>query len=253
MPSIFPADRHRRISEDDRAINPSEIDIVLKADPATTASCRRPPDRRRSSTTATTTTAGRSRWRRATCSGASSTSTHRRAEADRRARARVLPSSRTSTPTTCSSRRSASRPPEIGRQSYSIAGGERVPDPLFDDIYAFCEAQEIEIDTLIHGDGAAQMEINLIHGDSMSLADQCSCSSARRARPAFRHKMYATFMSKPMAQARQRDAHPPERRGHDRQNVFRRQGRQSESAVLRHIAGLQKYLPSAMAPNVRLT
>ena len=60
---------------------------------------------------------------------------------------------------------------DIGRQSYSIAAVNEF-DPLFDDIYAFCEAQEIEIDTLIHEDGAAQMEINLIHGDALDLADQ---------------------------------------------------------------------------------
>ena len=36
---------------------------------------------------------------------------------------------------------------------------------------AYAEGK-IEIDTLIHEDGAAQMEINLIHGDAMSLADQ---------------------------------------------------------------------------------
>ena len=43
--------------------------------------------------------------------------------------------------------------PELGRQSYSIAAVNEF-DPLFDDIYEFCEAQDIEIDTLIHEDGA---------------------------------------------------------------------------------------------------
>ena len=88
--------------------------------------------------------------------------------------------------------------PEIGRQSYSIAAVNEF-DPLFDDIYAFCEAQEIEIDTLIHEDGAAQMEINLIHGDAMSLADQVFMFKRTAREAAFRHKMYATFMAKPMA------------------------------------------------------
>ena len=50
--------------------------------------------------------------------------------------------------------------PEIGRQAYSIAAVNEF-DPLFDDMYSFCEAQDIEIDTLIHESGAAQMEINL--------------------------------------------------------------------------------------------
>ncbi|HEX5160541.1 MAG TPA: hypothetical protein VFV88_02400, partial [Steroidobacteraceae bacterium] len=51
---------------------------------------------------------------------------------------------------------------EPGRQSYSIAAVNEF-DPLFDDMYQFCEDQDIEIDTLIHEDGAAQMEINLLH------------------------------------------------------------------------------------------
>src|SRR6476661_10170352 len=87
---------------------------------------------------------------------------------------------------------------EPGRQSYSIAAVNEF-DPLFDDIYAFCEAQEIEIDTLIHEDGAAQMEINLIHGDAMSLADQVFLFKRTAREAALRHKMYTTFMSKPMA------------------------------------------------------
>ena len=50
---------------------------------------------------------------------------------------------------------------ETSRQAYSIDAVNEF-DPLFDDMYAFCEAQNIDIDTLIHEDGAAQMEINEI-------------------------------------------------------------------------------------------
>jgi glutamine synthetase len=67
---------------------------------------------------------------------------------------------------------------EPGRQSYSIAAVNEF-DPLFDDIYAFCEAQDIEIDTLIHEDGPAQMEINLLHGDPLDLADQATRCTRR--------------------------------------------------------------------------
>src|ERR1700755_868071 len=88
--------------------------------------------------------------------------------------------------------------PEIGRQSYSIAAVNEF-DPLFDDMYAFCEAQGIEIDTLIHEDGAAQMEINLIHGNALSLADQVFLFKRTAREAALRHKMDATFMAKPMA------------------------------------------------------
>ncbi len=88
--------------------------------------------------------------------------------------------------------------PEIGRQAYSIAAVNEF-DPLFDDIYAFCEAQDLDIDTLIHEAGAAQMEINLNHGDALDLADQAFLFKRTAREAALRHKMYATFMAKPLA------------------------------------------------------
>jgi len=87
---------------------------------------------------------------------------------------------------------------EPGRQSYSIAAVNEF-DPYFDDIYQFCEDQDIEIDTLIHEDGPAQMEINLIHGAPLDLADQAFLFKRTAREAALRHKMYATFMAKPHA------------------------------------------------------
>jgi glutamine synthetase len=144
--------------------------------------------------------------------------------------------------------------PEVGRQSYSIAAVNEF-DPLFDDIYAFCEAQEIEIDTLIHEDGAAQMEINLIHGDAMSLADQVFLFKRTAREAAFRHKMYATFMSKPMAREPGSAMHIHQSIVDAKSggNVFSDKDGNPTPLFFSHIAGLQKYLPSAMslfAPNV---
>jgi glutamine synthetase len=144
--------------------------------------------------------------------------------------------------------------PEIGRQAYSIAAVNEF-DPLFDDIYAFCEAQSIDIDTLIHEDGAAQMEINLIHGDALDLADQAFLFKRTAREAALRHKMYATFMAKPMA-------NEPGSAMHIHQsvvdtstgrNVFSTPEGGPSPLFFSHIAGLQKYLPAAMslvAPNV---
>ena len=144
--------------------------------------------------------------------------------------------------------------PEVGRQSYSIAAVNEF-DPLFDDIYAFCEAQEIEIDTLIHEDGAAQMEINLIHSDAMSLADQVFLFKRTAREAAFRHKMYATFMSKPMAREPGSAMHIHQSivDAKSGANVFSDKEGNPTPLFFAHIAGLQKYLPSAMslfAPNV---
>ena len=88
--------------------------------------------------------------------------------------------------------------PESGRQSYSIAAVNEF-DALFDDIYDFSEAQGLEIDTLIHEEGAAQMEINLRHGDPLVLADQVFLFKRTIREAALRHNMYATFMAKPMS------------------------------------------------------
>ncbi len=143
---------------------------------------------------------------------------------------------------------------EPGRQSYSIAAVNEF-DPLFDDIYQFCEDQEIEIDTLIHEDGPAQMEINLIHGNALDLADQAFLFKRTAREAALRHKMYATFMAKPHAKE-------PGSAMHIHQSVIdRKSGRNIFSNAdgspsqlfFAHIAGLQRYLPAAMAlfcPNV---
>src|SRR3982074_1841929 len=90
---------------------------------------------------------------------------------------------------------------EPGRQSYSIAAVNEF-DPLFDDIYQFCEDQDIEIDTLIHEEGPAQMEINLIHGYPLDLADQAFLRERTAREAALRHKIYATFMAKPFTASR---------------------------------------------------
>src|SRR3954454_4027641 len=143
---------------------------------------------------------------------------------------------------------------EPGRQSYSIAAVNEF-DPLFDDMYAFCEAQDIEIDTLIHEDGAAQMEINLLHGNALSLADQVFLFKRTAREAALRHKMYTTFMAKPMAREPGSAMHIHQsivdrRTG---QNIFSDGEGRPSALFFSHIAGLQKYLPAAMsllAPNV---
>ena len=84
-----------------------------------------------------------------------------------------------------------------GRQSYGIDALNEY-DPLVDDIYDFCEAQEIELGTLSHEAGVAQLEINLSHGDPLELADQAFLFKRTVREAATRHGVFATFMAKPM-------------------------------------------------------
>jgi glutamine synthetase len=143
---------------------------------------------------------------------------------------------------------------EPGRQSYSIAAVNEF-DPLFDDMYAFCEAQDIEIDTLIHEDGPAQMEINLLHGNPLALADQAFLFKRTAREAALRHKMYATFMAKPHAKepGSAMHIHQSVVDSKTKENIFSNADGTPSSLFFSHIAGLQRYLPAAMslfAPNV---
>src|SRR3954452_19162803 len=137
--------------------------------------------------------------------------------------------------------------PEIGRQSYSIAAVNEF-DPLFDDVYAFCEAQDIEIDTLIHEDGPAQMEINLIHGYPLDLADQAFLFKRTAREAALRHKIYATFMAKPHAKepGSAMHIHQSVVDVKTRKNIFSNADGTPSQLFFSHIAGLQKSMPAAM-------
>jgi len=134
---------------------------------------------------------------------------------------------------------------EAGRQSYSIAAINEF-DELFDEIYDFSEAQGLEIDTLIHEEGAAQMEINLRHGDPLQLADQVFLFKRTIREAALRHDMYATFMAKPMSREPGSAMHIHQsvvdaRTG---RNVFSDEKGDPTPEFFAFIAGSQKYLPA---------
>jgi glutamine synthetase len=137
---------------------------------------------------------------------------------------------------------------ESGRQAYSIDAVNEF-DPLFEDIYDYCEKQELEIDTLIHEVGTGQMEINFLHGDPMELADSVFLFKRTVREAAFRHDMYATFMAKPMADqpGSAMHIHLSVVDATSCKNIFSIEDG-SDSELFRHaIGGLQKYLPASIA------
>ena len=87
--------------------------------------------------------------------------------------------------------------PETGRQSYGIDAVNEF-DPIFEEVYDHCEAMGLDVDTLAHEAGAAQIEINFNHGDPLDLADQVLIFKRTVRETAMRHDVYATFMAKPM-------------------------------------------------------
>jgi glutamine synthetase len=87
---------------------------------------------------------------------------------------------------------------EPGGQAYGIDAANDF-DPIVEDIYDYCEAQELDVDTLSHESGPAQLEINFNHGDPLELADQVFLFKRTVRQAALKHDMYATFMAKPYA------------------------------------------------------
>jgi glutamine synthetase len=137
---------------------------------------------------------------------------------------------------------------EAGRQSYSIDAVNEF-EPIIEEMYAFCEAQGLEVDTLIHESGLAQMEINFLHGDALSLADQVFVFKRTMRETALRHGIYATFMAKPME-------HEPGSALHIHQsivdktsgkNIFSLDDGSEHGRFAHFIGGLQKYTPGAIA------
>lgn len=88
--------------------------------------------------------------------------------------------------------------PAAARQSYSMTAVDEF-GPVIDDIYDFSEAQGFEIDGITQEGGAGQLEINLMHGDPVTLADEVFYFKRLIREAALRHDCYATFMAKPIA------------------------------------------------------
>lgn len=134
-----------------------------------------------------------------------------------------------------------------GGQGYSIAGVNEF-DELIDDIYHFSEKQGLEIDTLIHEEGTAQLEINLRHGDPIELADQVFLFKKTIREAALKHDMYATFMAKPIQGQPGSAMHLHQSVVDTRTgaNIFSNPDGSQSEAFFHFIGGLQKHMASAL-------
>jgi glutamine synthetase len=145
--------------------------------------------------------------------------------------------------------------PETARQSYSIDAVNEF-DPILDLMYDYAEVMELDVDTLIHESGAAQLEVNFEHSDALSRADQVFLFKRTMREAAMRHGVYATFLAKPMENEPGSAMHLHQSMVDVKtgKNLFAgaREGQHSK-LFMHYIAGLQKYVPMAMpflAPNV---
>ena len=113
----------------------------------------------------------------------------------------------------------------------------------------------VDVDTLTHEGGSAQMEMNFNHGDALELADQALLFKRGVREAALRHNVYATFMAKPMQgePGSSMHIHQSVVGNKSGRNLFATKAGKDTKLFLSHIAGLQRYLPAAMpllAPNV---
>ena len=140
----------------------------------------------------------------------------------------------------------AGRKEGAGR-SYSIDAVNEF-DPIIENIYDYCEAMEVDADSLSHEDGAGQLEVNFLHGDPLELADQVFLFKRIAREAALKHGVYATFMAKPMEGE-------PGSALHLHQSVLDMKTGQnlfampdgSDSPMFRSfIGGLQRYVPEAL-------
>lgn len=134
-----------------------------------------------------------------------------------------------------------------GGAGYSIAGVNEF-DELIDDIYHFSESQGLEIDTLIHEEGAGQLEINLRHGDPIELADQVFMFKRTIREAALKHEIYATFMAKPI-QGQPGSAMHIHQSIIDKktgQNIFSAADGSETDDFFHFIGGMQKHVPNAL-------
>jgi len=138
--------------------------------------------------------------------------------------------------------------PAAARQAYSMTAVDEF-GPVIDDIYDFAEAQGFEIDGITQEGGAGQLEINLQHGDPVTLADEVFYFKRLIREAALRHDCFATFMAKPIE-------NEPGSAMHIHHSVLdRKTGRNifvgpqegETDAFFHFIGGLQKHMPNAIA------
>ena len=143
---------------------------------------------------------------------------------------------------------------ETGRQAYGIDAVNEF-DPIFEDVYDYCDKQNIDIDTLSHEAGAAQIEVNFNHGDPVELADQAFLFKRTAREVAMRHGVYATFMAQPMQTepGSAMHVHQSVVSRKTGKNLFSNDNGADTEFFHHYIGGMQRYLPYAVpmfAPNV---
>ena len=143
---------------------------------------------------------------------------------------------------------------ESAPQPYGLEAITEYED-LIDAIYEYSEIAGLDVDTMIHESGAAQLEVNFIHGDAIDLSDQVLVFKRIVRQVALNHGVYGTFMAKPMETqpGSAMHLHISVVDVADGANLFAQPDGEDTPMFRRFIGGLQSYLPRVaplFAPNV---
>ncbi len=137
---------------------------------------------------------------------------------------------------------------ETSRQIYSIDAVNEF-DPLFEDIYDYCDLMQLDVDTLIHEIGAGQIGMDFLTGEPLEMADKLFLFKRMLREAALRHDMVATFMAKPLAYepGSAMHLHQSVVDAHSGRNLFTKVDGSASRSFYHFLGGLQRYMPSAMA------
>ena len=143
---------------------------------------------------------------------------------------------------------------ETASQPYGLEAMNEYED-IIDHIYDDCELMGLDIDTMIHEMGAAQLEVNFIHGNPLKLADQVFLFKRVVRNVAKQHGVYATFMANPMAgqPGSAMHIHQSVVDADTGKNLFSTANGRDSTMFRSYIAGLIKFMPQVSplwAPNV---
>ena len=134
---------------------------------------------------------------------------------------------------------------ETSKQPFSIDTMNDF-DPFINEVYAYCEAQDIQIDTLSQEMGPAQFELNFLHGDALALADQVFLFKRTVKEAAIAYEMHATFLAQPASGEAGSALHIHQSIVDENgSNIFSDEGGPSD-LFMSYIGGLQKYMPEAL-------
>jgi len=135
---------------------------------------------------------------------------------------------------------------ETSKQPFSIDTMNDF-DPFINAVYAYCEAQDIQIDTLSQEMGPAQFELNFLHGDAVALADQVFLFKRTVKEAAIANEMHATFLAQPISQEAGSALHIHQSIVDENgSSIFSNDDGGASDLFMSYIGGLQKYMPEAL-------